>query len=213
MNIETAANKFYKSINGKIEFEVVEKQIKSSGFQVLFFNTPVGDAELIRYAQTEKAKTTKAFTYVGTAKIIFIDNFLSVEDKLYLLLHEVGHITLKHLEFERISTHNKILLDIDADSFVYFLLSGKRKTAFPAVISVAILVVVAVIFLCFFEKGSLSPASKYISGVKSDYVLITSTGSCYHRDSCITISESLTAQMELREAQKLFTPCKICNPQ
>ena len=212
MNIETAANKFYKSINGKIEFEVVEKHIKKLGYEVLFFNTPVGNAELARYGQTEKAKTLKAFTYVGTAKIVFINDLLSVEDKLYLLLHEVGHIMLKHLEFERISTHNKILLDINADSFVYFLLSRKQKTVFPAVISVAIVAIVAVIFLCFFAKGSLSPASNYISGAKSDYVLITSTGSHYHRENCGALSGSLTAHLEHEEAQKLFTPCKICNP-
>lgn len=212
MKIETAANKFYKSINGKIEFEIVEKYLKKLGYGIVFFNTPVGDAELARYAQTEKAKTSKAFTYVGTAKIIFINDLLSVEDKLYLLLHEVGHIKLKHLDFERLSAHNRILLDVDADAFVYFLLHRKRNFYLPAFIIAFIAIITVFISLRLPSKETLSEDSKYTAQVISEYVIITPAGSHYHRESCGTIFGHTMARIEQSEAEKLFTPCKMCNP-
>lgn len=212
MKIETAANKFYKSINGRIEFETVEKHLKKQGYEVLFFNTPVGDAELARYAQTEKAKTSKAFTYVGTAKIIFINDLLSVEDKLYLLLHEVGHIMLKHLDFERLSAHNRILLDVDADAFVYFLLHRKRNSYLPAVIFAFIAIITVIVALRLPAKETFSDGSKYTAREISEYVVITPAGSHYHRESCGTIFGHTMARIEQSEAEKLFTPCRMCNP-
>lgn len=212
MKVETAANKFYKSINGKVEFEIVEKHLKKLGYEIMFFNTAAGDNELARYGQTEKAKVSKAFTYVGTAKIIFINNLLSVEDKLYVLLHEVGHIELKHLDYERLSAHNRILLDIDADTFVYFVLNRKRKP----VTSILLLIFVAITAVCMFystlSTKTNAPANNYIAAGISENVVVTSTGSHYHRENCGTISDTSFAQMELKEAKKLYTPCKICNP-
>lgn len=212
MKIETAANKFYKSINGKIEFEIVEKHLKKLGYEIMFFNTVAGDNELARYGQTEKAKTSKAFTYVGTAKIIFINNMLSVEDKLYVLLHEVGHIELKHLDYERLSAHNRILLDIDADAFVYFVLYKKRKPVTPVLLLLfAVITAVCMFHLTFSTKTNV-PINNYTREENFEHVVITSTGDCYHRETCGTISGRPTAYMELSEAQKLLSPCKMCNP-
>ena len=212
MKIETAANKFYKSINDKIEFEIVEKYLKKLGYEIVFFNTPVGDNELARYGQTEKAKTSKAFTYVGTAKIIFINDSLSVEDKLYVLLHEVGHIELKHLDYERLGTHNKILLDVDADAFVYFVLNKKRKPVFPILLLVFAVISSACILFFTFPRPADTPANNFVAEEAPEYVVITPTGSRYHRESCRSISESFTANIEISEAKKLFSPCNICNP-
>lgn len=212
MSIETAANNFYKYLGGKIEFETVEKHLEKLGYKILFFNSPVGDAELKRYGQTEKAKTSKAFTYSGTAKIIFIDNFLSAEDKLYVLLHEAAHIKLKHLELDRLSTHNSILLDTDADAFVYFLLSKKHKPLLPLI--VFLVVGIAVACIVFLTSASQTSSRTDNSATKevSDFVLITAAGSHYHRESCGAINGHLTAKIKSEEAQKLFSPCTMCNP-
>lgn len=212
MKIETAAKKFYKSINGKIEFENVEGYLRRLGYEVFFFNTAAGDAELARYGQTEKAKISKAFTYVGTAKIVFINNQLSVEDKLYVLLHEVGHIALKHLDYERLSAHNRILLDVDADAFVYFVLNRKRKPSLQAALLAVILVMAVCLFFRFPTESTFFSGDAPIISEASDTVIITASGRCYHRENCGTISGSLTANLERKEAQKLFSPCKKCNP-
>lgn len=116
------AVKLRRRLKGKMDFVSIEEYLNSIGYKVIFFNTPVGDAELERYCLTEKAQKTNAFTYCGSAKIVFINNNIPPEDKVYSLYHETGHIILGHLECKRISTTNKILLEIQADAFACALL-------------------------------------------------------------------------------------------
>ena len=71
--VKKAANKLYKQLKGNITFDAVEAHLKKQGYKIIFFNAPLGDAELQRYNLSEKAQKTKAFTYsCTTAKIIFI---------------------------------------------------------------------------------------------------------------------------------------------
>lgn len=116
------AIKLRRKLKWKINFESIEEYLEGIGYKVIFFNTPVGDAELTRYGLTEKAEETKAFTYCGSAKIVFINGQLSPEDKTYLLYHELGHIVLGHLKYRHIGTNNKHLLEFQADTFAYALL-------------------------------------------------------------------------------------------
>lgn len=116
------AIKLKRKLKGKIDFVSVEEYLNSIGYKVIFFNTPVGDSELQRYSLVEKAQNTKAFTYCATAKIVFIDNDISPEDKTYVLYHELGHIEVGHLDYKRMSTINKILMEFQADTFAYALL-------------------------------------------------------------------------------------------
>lgn len=116
------AVKLRRKLKGKTDFVSVEEYLNIIGYKVIFFNTPVGDAELQRYNLSEKAQKTKAFTYRATAKIVFIDNDISPEDKTYVLYHELGHIELGHLDYKRMSTINKILMEFQADTFACALL-------------------------------------------------------------------------------------------
>ena len=136
--VKKAANKFYKQLKGRVTFETVESHLIKTGYKIIFFNTPSGDAEIARYRLMEKVQTANAFTYCATAKIVFLNNLLSAEDKLYALLHEVAHIILKHLEIERLSTYSSILLDIDADAFVHYLLNHPQR--FPKTIVVGLII-------------------------------------------------------------------------
>ena len=110
--------KIIRLLRKKLCFENVEKAINDCGYSVVFFNTDLGDAEIERYDLSEEKDRLKAFTYYETARIVFIDGNSSAEDMLYLALHELGHIILGHMDTD-IFTHNKILLDIEADTFVY----------------------------------------------------------------------------------------------
>lgn len=116
------AAKLRRKLKGKIDFVSVEEYLNSIGYKVIFFNTPVGDSELERYRLVEKAQKTKAFTYCATAKIVFIDNDISPEDKTYVLYHELGHIEVGHLDYKCMSTINKILMEFQADAFACALL-------------------------------------------------------------------------------------------
>ncbi len=116
------AVKLRRKLKGKIDFVSIEEYLDSKGYKVIFYNTPVGDSQLERYHLVEKAQETKAFTYCSTAKIVFIDNDISPEDKTYALYHELGHIEVGHLDYKRMSTINKILMEIQADAFACALL-------------------------------------------------------------------------------------------
>lgn len=115
-----------KEVKGKTDFITLQKYIyDKSGYKLIFYNTDYGDKELERYGLNDDALTTNAFTYSGTAKIIFINHNVSPEDKTYLLYHELGHILLGHFENHRIALTNKYLLDIEADTFAYMLLNKR----------------------------------------------------------------------------------------
>lgn len=213
--VKKAANKFYRQLKGNITFERIEAHLKKHGYRIIFFNAPLGDAELQRYKLSEKAQKTKAFTYCcTTAKIVFINNLLSVEDKFYLLLHETAHIVLKHLEPGSISMHNGLLLDIDADAFVHCLLNpqqGLRKTAVVSLI-IAVVIIIGLIFYRPVTKETTTVTVGNSTTQSQDMVYITSTGSHFHSAGCGSITSKITALIERDEALKIHTPCNNCNP-
>lgn len=110
-----------------LTFVNVEKILNELGYTVVFFNTPDGDAEISRYMLEEKTRL-KAFTYASTAHIVFIDGNLHADDRLYLVLHELGHIVLGHIGDGRLATRNSVLIDIDADNFAHSVINGNKRT-------------------------------------------------------------------------------------
>lgn len=116
-----------KETGRKIDFVSLERYAESKGYRVIFFNTPAGDIEVERYNCGNDAKETDAFVCKRTgARHIFINNDCSAEEKLYLLYHEIGHVVLKQIDYARLTTYNRILMDIEADTFAYFLLNAPR---------------------------------------------------------------------------------------
>lgn len=210
--VKKAANKLYKQLKGNITFEAVEAYLKKPGYKIMFYNTKIGDAELDRYHLTEKAQRTNAFTYCGSAKIIFINGLLSVEDKFYLLLHEVAHIILKHLDSGKISMSNGILLDIDADAFVHYLLNPQQSPS--KTVAVCSFLAIAATSAIFYNPA-INTNTTSVSNIithSSDVVYITSTGDKFHTPNCGTITGRATAQISRIEALKIHAPCSMCNP-
>lgn len=210
--VKKAANKLYKQLKGNITFEAVEAYLKKPGYKIMFFNTKVGDAELERYRLIEKAQRTNAFTYCGSANIIFINGLLSVEDKFYLLLHELAHIILKHLESGKIAMSNGILLDIDADAFVHYLLNPPQSP--NKIIAVCSFLAIAATS-AFFYNPATNTKTASVSNIitqSADIVYITSTGDKFHTSNCGTIIGRTTAQISRIEALKIHAPCSMCNP-
>jgi len=130
-HIQRLAKKTSRDLKHIISFEALEKYINDAGYCVIFYNTDVGDAEIKRYKLEAKAEKTKGFVYnSATTKIVFIDNDITAEDKRYILLHELGHILLGHLELSRISAENNILLDIAADAYAYEMITYHKNKPF-----------------------------------------------------------------------------------
>ena len=63
----------------------------------------------------------------------------------------------------------------------------------------------------FFSTAPVPNATPVSTINYTEYVCITSTGTKYHRETCGYI-HSDAAYIEHSEADKLFEPCKRCNP-
>lgn len=214
--VRRTAKKFINSLRGKVDFVSVEEYLQKSGYKVIFFNTPVGDTEIIRYNLQEKANNTKAFTYKGTAKIIFIDDNVSCEDKSYLLYHETGHILLGHLDYGRLSTKNKTLIDVESDAFVYEILNPTKTDVMLPFLFIASIICSLFIgsYICA-PSNSTSDTTTVSSSVVAptyDSVYITPEGNKYHKDNCMHTKSKSCAKLYRSEAEKIFQPCKMCNP-
>lgn len=204
--IKKATKKFLRAVNGNIDFVSFEKYIQKLGYRVIFFNTAAGDRELMRYGLSEKASVSKAFTYYGTAKIIFIDDNTSPEDKLYLLLHEIGHIVLGHLNYGRLSTLNGTLCDVEVDHFAHNVLEFQKIKLHQVIATIVVGILMAVFCFCLAIIMVRTPA------LQRQEVYITSTGTKYHRGSCMHIQGVESAAIKISDAEKIFEPCAVCNP-
>lgn len=214
------AKKIIKTLKGKnLTYVNAEKIANDLGYSIIFFNTALGDMEIERYNLGHK-KSLKAFTYSNAAKIIFIDGALHSDDRLYLLLHEIGHIALGHIGDGRLMTRNQILIEFEADSFAYSIITGRKSSAIYILIS-AIILSSAIVFsaITAADKGEYVSANteNYDTAIlqqehMTDIVYITPSGTKFHRKDCMyTKNKTLTA-LPRSEASQQYAPCKVCKP-
>lgn len=214
-----------KNTKGKIDFVSIEEFIKTMGYIVVFFNTPVGDMELKRYSLFEESKNKSAFTYTSASKIIFIDDKLPSEDKNYLLYHEVGHILLGHVNYKRVSTKNTHLMEFEADTFAQMLITLPKQNKVSVFLSFAMIFLLLLSFItgrtvAFKETDipidiipSESNEQIYTNEPTAieEIVYITRTGRKYHKEYCSYLRNGCS-EISLSEAQELYAPCSVCNP-
>lgn len=213
----TAKNRIIKLLRNDLSFENVEKVLNERGYSVVFFNTRSGDVEIDRYDLGSEKSTLMAFTYLQTARIVFIDGTLSAEDKLYLALHELGHIILGHLDSD-IFNRNKILLDIEADNFAYTVIHGKNKS--PLYITVAAMLSLSLLFCATFivknndetTTAPLKATEMYNQTTEGETVYITTSGTKFHRTDCMYIKNKTLIELSRDEAYAKYVPCSACRP-
>lgn len=83
-----------------ITVEHIEKIITSRGFVIITYDTNCRPhIEILEeLGVLSLAKRTKAFTYVSKSeKLVFIECGISTNDRRLLLVHELGHIVLRHV--------------------------------------------------------------------------------------------------------------------
>lgn len=221
--------KIKRALKGrKLNYVNAEKIANDLGYSIVFFNTPLGDIELERYNLLHRKSTHKAFTHSKTAKIIFLNSELSPDDRLYLLLHEIGHIVLGHVGDGRLMTRNQVLIEMEADKFAYSIIKGdKNKTPLILLIS-SIVLAIAIIFGVVYtnREDTSSEWNDYdevfedeytvdneTSGTEEDTVYLTPSGEKYHRKTCTFIKKaSRVKEMTRKRAELGHDPCSVCNP-
>ena len=119
-----AAKRFVRhDLKYHVNSEAVLMCLRKSGYLVIFYEPEKGHCIITEYNLTELSKTVNAFTVrKGNNKFVFLRKGMLEEDLLYALLHEAGHITLKHLSPDRIPI-NKRLAEMEAETFAYTVLT------------------------------------------------------------------------------------------
>ncbi len=223
------AYKIKKALKGKnLTFVNVEKELNNLGYSVVLFNTPKGDEELARY-KLEHKKHLKAFTYTKTVHIVFIDGSLHADDRLYLALHELGHIVLGHVGDGKLVTRNSVLIDIEADNFAYSIIKGKEKFPFTYV---AAAVIIIALMATMYQNNAKTPTFVYESNqisesetttipqpetiapseTVSDSVYVTPSGTKFHKQGCRYIKNKEVTEYSRDDALNKYAPCSVCEP-
>lgn len=213
--ITKTAIRFIKNINGNKTFEAITEYLKTKGCAVNFFIESERELLADKHELASHIVKKDAFTVLEDDIIyIYILSEASPEDKLYLLLHEVGHIELKHLSTNAL-TCNIRLHDIEADAFAYTVLNPPKSNKLPVITAVVLTAILS------FTSGVYSAPKAITAQVvpsavetvsETEYVYITRTGEKYHRKSCIHVKGKECTKLLIEEVQKNYEPCSVCNP-
>lgn len=198
--VEIAAKNYIKNTHSNDKIRNAVAYLNSIGYMVEFFDD---DNPLINlYELTEKALTTPAFTCFEGVKKVFIHKNLATDDKYYLLLHEIGHIVLNHTTMESTNYINKRYMEMEADAFAYYIINYSKKITSTSIISI-ICMTISIVLISASLLIHISQKKNY----PDNLVYITATGTKFHtnKTSCAAITKV--------EAEKLFSPCNVCNPQ
>lgn len=153
-NIDAQARRIIKSLKGNISITGVVNFLGTLGYDVIFFNE-TDRAEFSRQYDL-KLNDTKAITYFGDTRIVFVDDELSGNDKLHLLLHECGHILLGHIDENQVHSIDKIKTENEAEVFVYSVLQQKqksRRSISPVLVSSALAMSLSALVFCIYKKN------------------------------------------------------------
>ena len=232
-NIKQAATKYIKATKRKDLSGAVD-YLTSLGYSIVTFNTPDGDAMVKAYGFDWEKDNLKAFTCCETDGInaVFVDGNLHNNDKLYMLLHEIGHIMLNHIGDGKIVHRDKLYSDIEAETFVYEVMNYKNNTG---KITGAILAMIISFSFGYILANNIytEPAVKtsvvntlpqakqtpntniYSVSAENleDIVYITATGTKYHLKDCRYVKNKTNiTELSKEQAQRKHTPCSVCNP-
>lgn len=205
MIIQNNARILYKKTRGKITILNVIEFLKTCGYDVVFFNTPEGDELLARYGI--ELNGARSITYCGVTKVVFTDDTLHINDKLYALLHECGHIMLGHLEENQIHSIGKRITENEAEAFVYEVMHFHRRPKYiPALFAIVLSAILLFTGAYFAFPSSPEPEDS------EQIVYVTQEGGHYHRKSCLYATNYKTSTMNKSEAELTLLPCSFCNP-
>lgn len=125
MTVKQYAKAFIKQYKIKsLDFDTLSTIINKSGYTLVTFN---------KYYNNQKVNTLisalsldveivskKCFTYeCDSMRLVFLSDNLSEDEKTIVLLHELGHIYMKHTQSNTVN--NEITIEQEANDFAYFL--------------------------------------------------------------------------------------------
>ena len=183
------------------------------GWDTAYFNdNGPGDKLLELHGLRQVAIRNEVFAVKGP-RIIFIDR--TAKNKVRPYLHEVAHIVLKH-DFDALTLEN----EAEANEFADYLLRPRfhknQILAFIAVLALGISLVLHIPGIVHPNAEQAAASSKMIqtTASASDIVVITASGSKYHKPDCTYVQNKTNTQELTREKAEALKkdPCAVCKP-
>lgn len=226
--LNKAAKKLFKDLKGIIDIPNLINYLKGLGYSTVFYNTPEGDQVLQAYDLPKKPN--KAFTYSGITSIVFINNSLPTQNKIYSLLHELGHILLEDIDSDECYLIDNRVSENQAEAFAYAVLNYKRNNI--PLLFVMCLVLTSAISVTVGYKLQLTATAQpsnrstasitqaisktntnIISDNNTESVYVTKSGTRYHKPDCQYVRNNNSSMpITIEEANKSYIPCKVCKP-
>lgn len=228
MDIKVKASNFAKEfkLNSSrvLSFEELSKVAVKLNYKI--FRPKNAESKVISALdlQTE-FKELSAFSLAkGDVRYIFIRSDVPNEVAAALLLHELAHIYLGHLEK---STAPAASDEAEAELFVSYVLKeafGKRIrfTVLNGILCVLTAVMLAVTGhnlqkrepIAEVDTTTISAITSVEQGESSEIVVVTKSGKKYHKPDCYHVVGSEVAELTIAEAEDAgYEPCKDCFPQ
>ena len=213
--INKAACRLSKFLKGNIEYESLCKYITQFGFDVVIAD--INDDIIKRFGLCKELKKRKSFVYCSSARFIFIRRTESPETYVHLLLHEIGHIVLDHIDEAYMECHNNFALEAEVSQFVekvHFQCAIIKNVpkVIVCIIAAAILIISVGIITNTIKnyQNDVLKLERELINKDGAFVYVPPSGERYHRATCAYANNGIKVEKE--EAVKLYTPCKICNP-
>lgn len=219
MNIHSKADKLRRRLKNGITLPSVVRYAEKLGYSVLFGNTEETNTVLRRFELNDYACGKKAFTYIGVAKFIYVDDTCSEQDKLYLILHELGHITEN--ADASLAPCDSVREEVRADAFAYEVVTGEQAHATRRMLCASLLAVFLSMFALFTAQPKGRSDSLYVCRESfeqnaeavpvAEYVYILPSGTKYHAKDCRFVTSSAVSVLR-EELPDSYASCKVCHP-
>ncbi len=128
--IYKAAKKLVKDLSGDVDFEGLCEYARFFGYDVIISDE--NNSEYLRYATEPEDKQRKAFTLKSDISVVFIkrNKFCHYSKYLDMLLHELGHIVLGHMDGNFLELHDDQYCEAEVSAFIcavhYYSIAYKK---------------------------------------------------------------------------------------
>lgn len=218
--IKKTVNQFIKQYHiNTVNYSTLKEVVKNIGFTIIEFNNIFNDKDVETVIQNlelcDTVLRSRGFTYAdNNYRLLFINEDLSDDEKLYVISHELGHIVCEHYSASPIIGRD-IKEEHEANEFSHYLLKQnslrnlkltitkhKKIVATVAISLVAILVIIVTVIAI--NQEQLYYGNCYI----------TSTGNKYHKKDCIFVKDKTTVKRLTKEEYDVgkYEACDMCLP-
>lgn len=211
--VKSSVKKFIKKYKIKeITYPVLEQIINSLGFKIQYFNK-YSQKSIALFENLHIKNPAKCFTFASEDfRYVFVSDSLNNDDKLYLLLHEIGHIYLNHIEQNVILDNVKF--EKQANEFAFWTeIKLRKRKLFHKIIIVLIALILSLSVGVFIYHSNIDKniENTSVSENNASVYYITKTGNKYHTKDCRHITGRDVTAVSIDDLKNMgYEPCADC---